>query len=319
MTGKNDKQRTITSVDNDDKEVILVVKRPTPENYNKSQIAYNKAFREALDSGALLRQKLTDYMSQQGLWDKKKEAEYESLVKEINDKEEALKGGGIRLSKAKEVALELKEKRNDFRELLSEKNGLDNNSAEGQADNARFVCLVSTCIFDASGSNQKFADVKAYEAQSDQPWATEAASELANMLYNLDPNYDKNLEENKFLKEFNFVDEELRLINDEGHLADSEGRLINEEGRYIDYRTAKGKKEKNADDVYFVNREGEEVVPITNSEGEEEWVKISLVERKPFLDEKDDPIVAKAEEEDKPKAKTTKRKTAAKKTDAKTP
>tara|TARA_R110000824_G_scaffold13163_2_gene57255 strand:+ start:2840 stop:3802 length:963 start_codon:yes stop_codon:yes gene_type:complete len=320
MTG-NDKQRTVTGVDLEENEVVVVVKRPTAQDYNKSQIAYNKSFREALDSGALLRQKLTDYMSQQGLWDKKKEKQYEELVKEINDREESLKGGGIRLSQAKEIALQLKEKREDFRELLSEKNSLDNNSAEGQADNARFVSLVSTCIYDASGNNPKFADIKAYEAQADQPWAAEAASELANMLYNLDPNYDKNLEENKFLKEFNFVDEELRLINDEGHLTDSDGRLINDDGRFIAYRTKKGKKDKNPDEVYFVNREGEEVVKITNSEGEEEWIKISLKERKPFLDEEDKPIEAKLEEEEekKPKAKTTRRKTTAKKTDAKTP
>ena len=204
-------------------------------------------------------------------------------------------------------------KRDEFRDLLSEKNALDNNSAEGQADNARFVSLVSTCIYDASGNSPKFADIKAYEAQADQPWASQAASELANMLYNLDPNYDKNLEENKFLKEFNFVDEELRLINDEGHLTDADGRLINDEGRFIAYRTEEGKKEKDPEQVYFVNREGEEVVLVTNKDGEEEWVKLSLKERKPFLDEEDKPIAEKSEEKPKPK---TRRKTTAKKTDA---
>ena len=134
------------------------------------------------------------------------------------------------------------------------------------------------------------------------------------MLYNLDPNYDKNLEENKFLKEFNFVDEELRLINDEGHLTDADGRLINDEGRFIAYRTEKGKKEKDPEQVYFVNREGEEVVLITNKDGEEEWVKLSLKERQPFLDDNDKPIAEKSEEKPKPK---TRRKTTAKKTDAK--
>jgi hypothetical protein len=310
---ENDKQRTVKGEDNDGNEVVVIVKRPTAQCYNKSQIAYNKSFREALDSGALLRQKLTDYMREQGIWDEKKEEQYEALVKEISDREEALKGGGIRLSEAKQIALQLKVKREEFKELLSEKNALDNNSAEGQADNARFVSLISSCIYDASGNSPKFADVQAYEAQADQPWASKAASELANMLYNLDPNYDKNLEENKFLKEFNFVDEELRLINDEGHLTDVDGRLINEEGRFIAYRTEKGKKEKDSEQVYFVNRDGEEVVLVTK-DGEEEWVKISLKERKPFLDDDDKPIAGKSEEKPKPK---TRRKTTAKKTDAK--
>jgi len=317
MTGKDDKQRTVKGVDNDDNEVVVVVKKPTAQDYNKSQIAYNKAFRQGLDSGALLRQKLTDYMKEQGIWDEKKEQQYESLVEEIGGMEDALKGGGIRLSEAKEVALKLKQKREEFKDLLSERNSLDNNSAEGQADNARFTSLVATCIFDASGNNSKFADIKAYEAQADQPWAIQAASELANMLYNVDPNYDKNLEENKFLQEFNFIDEELRLINDEGHLTDVDGRLINEEGRFIAYRTKQGKQDKDSNDVYFVNRDGEEVVLVTNKEDEEEWVKLSLKERKPFLDDEDKPICSEAEKEAKPKPKT-RRKTTTKKTDVKT-
>ena len=122
---ENDKQRTVKGEDNDGNEVVVVVKRPTAKCYNKSQIAYNKAFREALDSGALLRQKLTDYMREQGIWDEKKEEQYEALVKEISDREEALKGGGIRLSEAKQIALQLKVKREEFKELLSEKNALD--------------------------------------------------------------------------------------------------------------------------------------------------------------------------------------------------
>lgn len=313
MTG-NDKQRTVTSEDHEGNEVVVVVKKPTAQDYNKSQIAYNTSFRQALDSGALLRQKLSDYMKDQGIWDDKKEEQYDKLVAEIGEMEDRLKGGGIRLSDAKDIALKLKDKRADFRNLISERNALDTNSAEGQADNARFIALVSRCVFDTSGTNPKFADIQAYEAQSDQPWAVEAAGALANMLYNIDPNYDKNLEENKFLQEFNFVDEELRMINDEGHLTDSDGRLINEEGRFIAYRTEKGKQDKNSDELYFVNRDGEEVVQVTNSSGEEEWVKISLKERQPFLDDNDEPISEKSEEKPKPK---TRRKTTAKKTDAK--
>ena len=58
--------------------------------------------------------------------------------------------------------------------------------------------------------------------------------------------------------------------------------LTNEEGRYIAYRTEKAKEEKDQSEVYFVNRDGEEVICKTNEKGEEEWVKISLAERKPF-------------------------------------
>ena len=53
------------------------------------------------------------------------------------------------------------------------------------------------------------------------------------------------------------------------------------------------------------------MVCITNEDGEEEWVKAALKERKPFLDDDDKPIVNEvvAEEEEAPKT-PKKRKTA---------
>jgi len=232
---------------------------------------------------------------------------------------------------AKETALKLRDLRDDFKVLISERNSLDQNSAEGQADNARFAELVRVCMINPDTNQPYFPDQKTYDSQADQPWVIEASSELANMLYGLDPDYENNLVENKFLKEFNFVNEDLRFIDDDGHLVDSEGRLVNEEGQYIAYRTEEGKKNKDKNELYFVNRAGEEVVSKINADGEEEWVKKSAAERKPFLDDEGNPIIVeskneeaspeKAEdttEETEDKPKTTKRKPRATKTDAKT-
>lgn len=68
MDKNKDKERLVESVDNENNTVKVIVRRPTPEDYRDSQIEYNKAFREALDSGALLRQRLTDHMREQGIW-----------------------------------------------------------------------------------------------------------------------------------------------------------------------------------------------------------------------------------------------------------
>jgi|TARA_R110000824_G_scaffold2814_1_gene12850 hypothetical protein len=294
MTDKNKKERIIEGLDNDENTVKTLLRQPTAQNYRDSQIKYNETFRKALDSGALLRQKLTDYMKEQGIWDDEKQNKNDQFIKDISEKEDALKGGGIRLSEAKEIALELRELRVGFRELLAEKNSLDSNSAEGQADNARFSELIRMCMLDPSTKRPRFPDQQAYDAQAEQPWAIEAASELASMIYGLDPDYDQKLEENKFLKEFNFVNDDLRFINKDGDLVDMDGRLVNEDGRYIAYRTEEGKDKKDPKEVYFVNREGEEVVAITDDDGEEEWVKVSLKERKPFLDDADEPIASKS-------------------------
>jgi hypothetical protein len=168
------------------------------------------------------------------------------------------------------------------------------------------------CVLNPTTKQPFFPDQKSYDANADQPWVIEASAQLANMLYGLDPDYANNLEENKFLKEFNFVNDDLRLIDKDGHLVDIDGRLINEDGRYIAYRTEEGKKNKDPDQVYFVNRSGEEVVLVTDANGEEDWVTLNLKNRKPFLDDEGQPIGSeeKAETEE-PKKKKKSQKTEA--------
>lgn len=284
MKDKKTRDEVIENVDLDGNKVRALVKMPTPKDYRDSQVAYNKAFRQALDSGALLRQKLNDYMRSQNLWDDDKQKKYEKYVSDISGMEDLLKTGGIRLSEAKKIALDLRDKRDEFKSLIAERNAMDANSAEGQADNARFAALIRLCVLNPDTKTPYFPEEKDYDAQSSQPWVIAAAEKLGGLLYGLDPNYEKNLEENKFLREFEFVNDELNFINKDGHTVDVDGRLINEEGRYVAYRN--DEDYKNRQNAYFVNRDGEEVI-----QKDDAWVKASMAERKPFLDDEDNPIV----------------------------
>lgn len=259
--------RTVTEGD-----ITVLVKKPNRKDLNESQIAYNKAWRKSLDDKAILRQKLNDYLTEQGVWSEDKQKQYEDFVKKINDRELVLKKGGIPLKKAKSIALELKRLRVNFRELISERTSYDNNTAEGAADNARFDYLVSVCILDPNTNKPVFKDIDDYNERGSEDWAVKAAGELANFLYNLDPNYEKSLPENEFLSKFKFTDDKGRLVNKEGHLiaVDEDGveRLIDEESYYVAY-------DENGVQ-YRVNRSGEKIVEVVVS---------------PFLDDDGNPIV----------------------------
>jgi len=125
MTDKQKKEKIIEGLDNDGNTIKTLIRQPTPQDYRDSQVQYNETFRKALDSGALLRQKLTDYMKDKGIWDDEKQKQNDQYIKDISMREDALKGGGIRLSEAKKIAFELRDLRANFRELLSERNALD--------------------------------------------------------------------------------------------------------------------------------------------------------------------------------------------------
>lgn len=226
----------------DNKEQEFLVRSPSLADQRESQKVYNQAFSDAVKSGCIVRARLDDLLKDQGLWDDQKQIKFNTLQQELLDNEKVLAKGGISLKAAKQTAVQMKDLREDLRELISVRTNLDNHTAEGQADNARFNYLISSCLVYYDNKDKKyFKDYSEYLSRASEPIAIKAAQILANMLYGLDNDYEKKLPENKFLVKYKFVDEKLRLINDKGSLVDLEGRLvdqngrfINEEGKYVD-------------------------------------------------------------------------------------
>jgi len=290
MAEKTKNKEVVKSEDSNGKTVTVAVVKPNSSKIKQAQLVYNKAFRAALESGALLRQKLDSYMREQEIWDDSKEEEYNNLVERINDAEKTLAKGGIKLSDARETAIQMRVDRAEFRDLISERTAMDGNTAEGQADNARFNHLVYLCVLDEKTGKSFFKSVEDYEEKSSEPYAASAAAELARLMYDLDPNYDKNLPENQFLVDYGFANEEMRLVNKEGKLITSDGKLVNEEGRLID------------EDGNLIDKDGNVLDEDYNYK----------VEQKPFIDDDGKEILV--EKDEKPVAAKNKTKTKAKTT-----
>lgn len=252
----------------DGKEVEFLVRTPSLAEQREGQKVYNQSFSDAVKAKAIVRARMDDLLEEQGLWDATKQKKLTDLQQVILDNERILAKGGIPLKKAKELALEMKETRVKIRELIADKTSLDNHSAEGQADNARFNYLVSVCLVYNETKQPYFKSLEDYLSRSNEPVSILAAQNLANMLYGLDNDYEKNLPENKFLKKFKFIDDSLRLIDDKGRLVDADGRLVDENGRYINEAGE------------FIDRYGNRV----DDKGD------YIVDHQPFLDDDGNPI-----------------------------
>jgi len=274
------KTKTFTLKINDqDKEIL--VKTPSLNDQREAQKIYNQSFTDAIKSKSVVRAKLDDLLKDQGLWNDEKQAQFNLLQKEILEGEKRLAKGGFSLNEAKDLAISIKSKRDEIRELISVRTSLDNHSAEGQADNARFNYLVSVCVVYNDTKEAVFKDMEDYLNRSTEEVAILGAQNLANMLYGLDNDYESNLPENKFLKKYKFVDTDLRLIDKQGRLIDADGRLIDSEGRFID------------DSGNFVDKFGNRV----DKNGD------YVVEAEPFLDENGKPIILEEEtKNEQPKA-----------------
>ena len=133
-------------MDIDGKKTEFLVKNPSFKDQREAQKVYNQAFSDAVKSGGIVRGRLNDLLKEQGLWDDAKEMKLNTLQHEILGHEQTLAKGGISLQRARGVAMEMRRIREDLRELISSRTNLDNNTAEGQADNAKFNYLVSCCV-----------------------------------------------------------------------------------------------------------------------------------------------------------------------------
>ena len=270
------KTRTFTAnVDGKDREFLI--RSPSLQDQREATKVYNQSFSEALKAKAIVRAKLDDVMYEQGLWDATKQAKFTELQSTILDGERKLAKGGISLTEAKTVALSMKKTREELRELIAIKTNLDTHTAEGQADNARFNYLVSACTVYSDNKEQYFKSYEDYLNRSIEPIAILAAQNLAGMLYGLENDYEEKLPENKFLKQYKFVDDQLRLINKEGKLVDEDGRLIDNAGRFINEKGEYIDKNGNP-----VSADGEYIVQFT-----------------PFLDEDGKPVVLEETTKDK--------------------
>ena len=224
--------RTFTALV-DGKETEFVVKSPSLQDQRDAQKVYNQAFTDAIKSKSVVRAKLDDLLKDQGLWNEEKQAKLLEMQRSLTDYEKSLAKGGIPLRQAKQVALDMQKIRLDIRDLISVRTSLDNHSAEGQADNARFNYLVSVCVVYKDSDKKYFNNLEDYLERAGDPVAQQGAQTLANMLYGLDNNFEHNLPENKFLKKYKFIDDNLRFINKDGKFVDADGNLVDENGYYI--------------------------------------------------------------------------------------
>tara|TARA_R110002020_G_scaffold188153_4_gene386811 strand:+ start:1490 stop:2446 length:957 start_codon:yes stop_codon:yes gene_type:complete len=266
------------------------VRIPKVQDIKEANELRSRTFNEALSRGDLLRDQLESELRKRSLWNDNREMEYQTLRKEVLDGEYRLEKGGIKLKQAKQVALEMSEKRAKMIDLLSSRTDLDSNTCEGKADAARFNFLFACCLVYDEDDTPYFPNkLDDYLENQDDPVALQGANEYYYLISGSD-SFDSNLPEHMFLKKFKFTDDQNRLIDEEGRLVDQEGRHVDENGLYIKWN-------KNGTST-SVDANGRKV----NDEGRFE------VKSSPFLDDDGSPIDDSKYEEAKPKAKKKKTK-----------
>jgi hypothetical protein len=99
------------------KEQTLEVITPNLTMVQEAQLEYNKAFDKALRSKAPLRIEVERLLKDRGIWTEVKQAELDKLNDELVTLERKLKAGGMKLKEARDLALEIRAKRDEINNL----------------------------------------------------------------------------------------------------------------------------------------------------------------------------------------------------------
>lgn len=249
------------------------VKLPNEYVIRKAEAKYATTFTNAIQNNVLTKNKTLELLREKGIWDDSKEQQEKEISEEIAVLTAELSNGGgskrVSILEGRQKALRIRELREKYLQLISERQSYEANTAESLADNARFDFFVFSCTYD-SNDHKVFSSYEDYSNRSSEQLSYLAANHLAALLYSLDDDFTKSLPENVFLRKFRLIDKEGRFIDKEGNLVDREGRRINELGHYINEEGKRIDKNGNLLDekgqyvmtVTYIDEDGNEIIPL---------------------------------------------------------
>jgi len=236
MNNNNNKRKEVEFKDSEGNVTKIFIQKPSSKVLSEAQHVSAKVWTECVRDKIMTKQELRNFMYQNNIWNSGKDAQQLALTSKINDLEKKLYVGGnqqyMKISEAKELAIQMRIARMELRDLIAEKMSLEQNTAEALADNAKFDYLVSRCTYNSNGQ-PVYSSLDDYNERADDELAIAAATAMAETLYSLDKDFESKLPENKFLIDQKLVNDDLSLINKDGETVDTQGRKINEFGHYI--------------------------------------------------------------------------------------
>lgn len=189
---------------NDENDVLRAGKviSPTVETITGGQEVYNKAFRKALDDGALLAVSLSKVLEEQGIWSESKDKRLTILYLLLKKNENKLKNKDQSEADAQKYAMEMRELRRELNDLSEIQTSFSGKTAEGQADEVRYNYYIVQCVIDKETNKPYYQNIQDFIQRSGSDFAQTGSRIFGCMLHDVDPDYEEKLPEEMFFKRF---------------------------------------------------------------------------------------------------------------------
>lgn len=280
-----DKNAFVAKVDGKEMEVLVIM--PTGTDLKEAEQYAGKVFRKEVEAGTWLMIEAEKIMRQRNIWNDEMDKRYAETKRKLLDNEVKIMKRTVPLQKGKHgqydkntyygLCLEMRELRNELIELTEIRSSLEKETAEGRANNAKINYLMyCSMVYNKSRkrifSSYEDFEVKSNRTEQNKDWfdlIIKGSNIFQELYFGLQSNISDLLPENLWLKKYGFVDDSYHLVNPEGKRINLKGQLVDENGRPVD--------------------ENGNLIDINGNPFSEDGSY--LIEPKPFIDEKGEPIL----------------------------
>lgn len=234
-------KKEFTAVEPSGKEIKLAFRTPGHEEISEAEKIYaskvSALIREGNKNRLVLRQEVDKFLKESGIWTDNDEQGIQKATEYIAESLAKIKKGGIKLSEGRQLAISIMDKRKEIFTALRKRQILDDSTIEAVAENEKNDYIVFACTEFADDGQKywsSFEDMKNDKLSDSYNKASGAAIEV---IYGLNPNYETELPENKWLKKYKFIDEEMNYVDRQtGKRVDRDGKPIEDSEEKINQR-----------------------------------------------------------------------------------
>jgi hypothetical protein len=224
-------RKTFKIKEGDGKEVTLAIKMPHAEDLQEANQVYTTKIASLIrGSGSrqlLTRQLLNEFLKNQKIWTDEDEKKVQVLQVEIDGLLSKLRKGGIKLAEVRALCIETMDKRSKMVDILRQRQMFDDATIESVAEAERMDYLIYTCTVYADSGRSYWDSFEDMQNDKLSEAYRRASLNAARVVFDIDPEFEKNLPENKLLKKYGFIDENLNYVDRKtGEKVDREGKPV---------------------------------------------------------------------------------------------
>jgi hypothetical protein len=211
--------------------VKLTIRTPEYDDYEAADKAYaSKVATLVRESGGkrlLLRSQVDEFLKSAGVWTEQDEQAVQTLQNDIETLLDKLRKGGLKLSEGRQLAIDVMDKRKEIVHLMQKRQIFDDTTIESIAESEKldYIIFAST-VYEENGKSywDSFEDMKNDKLSAAYQLASLAVHKI---VYNVNPEFEKKLPENRWLKKYGFVDENLNYVDRKtGEKVDKQGKPL---------------------------------------------------------------------------------------------